>query len=129
MKRVAQKVALMAGVMLVVGGCFEAEAPDSRMGRLIVLENEQLKKDLAQRDKEIADLEGAIDVCGEQIELQERIIEGCRKERDGYKEQVNANFEDQLTDILDAAMEENRILRADKRGLEARIEELEKRVD
>lgn len=113
--------AAFAGVgilALMICGCAGTESPDSRTGKLIVLENAQLKKDLEQSREQVKNLE-------RRLEIQKKMLEQCKQERNKFEEQANTNFAGQLEAIVGGLSDENAKLKEQNAALQQKLEQLE----
>ncbi len=116
--------AVVAGVgilALMICGCGGTESPDSRTGKLIVLENAQLKKDLEQSREEIKNLE-------RRLEIQKNMLEQCKQERNQFEQQAGENFGGQLEAITGGLSDENVKLKEQNAVLQQRLEQLEAKL-
>jgi chromosome segregation ATPase len=116
--------AAFAGVgilALMICGCGGTESPDSRTGKLIVLENTQLKKDLEQSREEIKNLE-------RRLEIQKNMLEQCKEERNKFEEQAGTNFASQMDAILGSLSDENAKLKEQNAALQEKLEQLEAKL-
>ena len=109
MKSLFQKTFVLAiGIFIMLtAGCEEENLPDTKMSRLIAVENRQLKKQLEQRNKE--------------IEKQKKLLEKCLQQKKAWKTRSDKNIRKQIEPVLGVVMEKNA-------KLQKEIEELNKIV-
>jgi hypothetical protein len=106
-------VLLLAGV--VIAGCNQPVTPNQKQARLIVLENAQLKKDVARLEKD--------------LEKQRNLLEQTNKELQKWKEQARKNVRDQVKDVLDNVIEENAQLHQQITKLQTEIDALKAKTN
>lgn len=116
MRRIAAYVllSLFLALLLATAGCEEASTSDVTKHRLISVENERLKADMAKQDKKIARL-------AEQLEQ-------CQSERDEWKQKAQTEVKQATEDVLSVAMDENLQLRTKLEELKTRLKELEEKT-
>ena len=86
----------------------------------------QLKKDLAQRDKEIEKLKAQHDK--EMTQQQEQLAK-CLERKDALQKQLQQSVKEQVDSVLTVVVEENAKLREEIKKLKAQIKELQEQVD
>ena len=126
MKRPALKAFVLVIVFAVVltGGCGgQNEPPDVKKSRAIAAENIELKKQLAQSGKEIEKLKVQ---HGKELDEQNKLLQTCLQEKENLKTKSRQNVRDQVKEVLDTVLEENKKLRDENTRLKAQIEELQK---
>ncbi len=106
---------------LMICGCGGTESPDSRTGKLIVLENAQLKKDLEQSLEQVKNLE-------RRLEIQKNMLEQCKQERNQFEQQAGENFAGQMEPILGEATRENERLNKENTNLKQQVQQLEAKL-
>ena len=123
MKRPVQKAFVLAvGIALMfAAGCGEAQTPSEKKSRLIAAKNIELKKQLAQRAKEI---EGLKSQHAGEIKRQEKKLADSQKQTENCKKQLRQDIQEKVNDVLVVAMEEITELRAENETLKAQIEQL-----
>ena len=73
-------------VLMSIAGCQEQDPSNTRMSKLIALENKQLKKQLEQ--------------CDEEIENQKQLLEECQEVKKVLEKQAKENFENIVAPLL-----------------------------
>ena len=123
MKRTVQKAFVLAVgvVVMLMTGCGEPEPPRVKKRSLIAAENMQLTKELAQRSKEIEELNELHD---RQLEEQKELLAKSLEERESWKKKSQQNVRGQVEGVLEAVMEQNAQLRQENEKLKAQIEKL-----
>ena len=101
MRRIAAYVllSLFFALLLATAGCEEATTSDVTKHRLIAVENERLKADMAKQDKRIARL-------AEQVEQ-------CQSEKLEWKDKAQNQVKQATEGILSGVMEKNSQLQAE----------------
>jgi hypothetical protein len=115
---------LAAGVVAIMlnAGCEEQQQqPNSKMARLVAVENNQLKKDLQQRDVEIGKLK---EQHGNELKGQQELLAKCQKEKEDLQEQIAGKFQGQIDNLMGSVAEESKQLREENESLKAQIETL-----
>ena len=150
MKRTAKMTFVLAiGIfVLIAAGCEEEKTSVVRKGRLVVLENEKIKKELEscqkenQQQKELLekefekkrnDLEDKIEKQKEQfekeLEKQGGNLENCRNQKKILEGTTEKYMQKQVDSVLKVVMDENVRLRQENEGLKAEIEQLKAEKD
>ncbi len=113
MRRIAAYVllSLFFALLLATAGCEEATTSDVTKHRLIAVENERLKADMAKQDKRIARL-------AEQVEQ-------CQSEKLEWKDKAQNQVKQATEGILSGVMEKNSQLQAEIEQLKVQLKELE----
>lgn len=114
MKKITAKIIILAiaGTVLVTG-CEEENQISEKKGRLIAVENVQLKKELAQ--------------CREEIKRQEKLVEKCLQDKENLATTMQESIEKAKEDVL-SDFEENVKLRQENEDLKAEIAKLKKKL-
>lgn len=97
-------------VLMSIAGCQEQDPSNTRMSKLIALENKQLKKQLEQ--------------CDEEIENQKQLLEECQEVKKVLEKQAKENFENIVAPLLQNFAEKTRKLQEENTKLKAQTEEL-----
>ena len=97
-------------VLMSIAGCQEQDPSNTRMSKLIALENKQLKKQLEQ--------------CDEEIENQKQLLEECQEVKQVLVKQAKENFENIVAPLLQNFAEKTRKLQEENTKLKAQTEEL-----
>jgi len=104
-------IVVLIGVMMVavlMTGCEQQSASDTKKGRLLAVENQQLTE--------------LLEKCSEELNNQKALLAECQTEK---STEIKKTRED-LKTLVDFAMEQNKQLIAENQQLKARIEELQK---
>ena len=128
MKGTAQKVFIVAlGVIVfvLIAGCQESAtggSTDAKKSRLIAAENLELKKELANRDKEIARLK---ELHSKEIKRQEGLLAKCQEEKKlQQEEKTDENTKEQMGELSTFIMELSAKLQEENESLKVQIENL-----
>jgi gas vesicle protein len=127
MKKSARRIfafTTCAAVMLTLG-CAQPEPPGVKKSRLIASENMQLKKELQQRGREIEKLR---EQYSKEINKQQKLLAGCLEEKETWKQKARRNVRNQVKDVFDTVMEQNKKLREENEKLESQIEQLKAKI-
>ncbi len=99
MKGTTQKVFILAVgviVFVLIAGCQESATggpTDAKKSRLVAAENMELKKELENRDKEIARLK---ELHSKEIKRQEELLAKCQEEKKLWQEKTDENIKGQM---------------------------------
>jgi gas vesicle protein len=127
MEGTAQKVFILAAgiiVFVLIAGCQESATggpTDAKKSRLIAAENLELKKELANRDKEIERLK---ELHSKEIKRQEGLLAKCQEEKEVWQKKADENIKAQVSEVSTVVMEQNSKLREENENLKAQIEKL-----
>ncbi|MCX5638573.1 MAG: hypothetical protein NTX52_12910 [Planctomycetota bacterium] len=127
MKGTTQKVFIVAVgviVFVLIAGCQESATggpTDAKKSRLIAAQNMELKKELANRDKEIARLK---ELHSKEIKRQEGLLAKCQEGKKLWQGKADENIKEQVSEILAATMERSSKLQEENESLKAQIEKL-----
>jgi len=127
MKGTAQKVFIVAlGVIVfvLIAGCQESATggpTDAKKSRLIAAENLELKKELANRGKEIERLK---QLHSKEIKRQEELVAKCLEEKKLWQDKADENIKAQVGEVSTVVLEQNSKLREENENLKAQIEKL-----
>ena len=97
-----------------------------KKSRLIASENRELLKTIEQKDEEIATLKQE---HAREMAKQEELLEKCRDERDALNKRLKGQIEQQVSGVLEAVMNDNKALRDQVAQLQAKVEELQAKVN
>jgi len=142
MKGTVQKVFILAVgviVFVLIAGCQESATggpTDAKKSRLIAAENLELKKELVNRDKEIArlkeqhskEIERLKELHSKEIKRQEGLLAKCQEEKEGLEEQLGGKFGEQINEFFKSVGEENAKLSQENEDLKAQIEKLKAEI-
>ena len=139
MKRTTKTTFVLAiGIfMLIIAGCEEENNLAIRKSRLIVIENEKLKKELEscqkenQQQKELLgkEFEKKRNDLEKKIENQKMALDDCLKEKKVLEGRTSKDIEKQVDSVLKDVVDENAKLRQENEGLKAEIEQLKAEED
>ena len=128
-KDTEMKQAVEKGLILAIGiavvfsaGCQEEQMPDQKRSRLIAAENIKLKKELGQREDEVARLKESMET---ESAKQASLLSECKKQQEELKVQLMDKSKKQVEEILQAAIDQNAATMAENELLKRRVEELE----
>jgi hypothetical protein len=116
--------AICAAVILILG-CGQPEPPSVKKSRLIASENMQLKKQLEQREKEIEKLKAQ---HSKELSKQQKLLAECLEEKETWKQKARQNVRNQVKDVFDVVMEQNKKLREENENLKSQIQQLENKL-
>ena len=102
-------------VLMSIAGCQEQDPSNTRMSKLIALENKQLKKQLEQ--------------CNEEIENQKQLLDECEGVKQLLEKQARENFENTIAPLLQNFAEKTKELREENTAFKAQIEELKAQTE
>ena len=122
-ERTCTLVFLCICALILTGGCGQPEPPNVKKSRTIAAENIELRKELDRRDKEIEILK---EDYSKEIKAQKKMLQTCLQEKEELKEKSRQNIRNQVKDVLDTVLEDNKKLREENAELKAQIEELKK---
>ena len=105
--------------VLSIAGCGEKEAPSVRQSRAIAAENIELKKKLDSSNARTEEIKKQYDKA---LEMQQKLLAKCQKERDDLREKSRQNVRDQVKDVLDSVMAANTRLREENAILKTQVE-------
>jgi hypothetical protein len=103
-------VLLFCGQLLITSGCSQPATPNDKEARLIAAENIELKKQIAQLEKD--------------IQKQKLSLDRSEKELQDCRELSRKNVREQVKDVLDNVIDENSKLRQQIKELQAEIQTL-----
>ncbi len=132
MKRTAKTAFIVTiGIfMLIAAGCEEEEMSVVRKGRLVVLENEKIKKELESCQKKNEEQKEQFE---KELEKQrgnlENKLEDCLDKKRVLEGTTEKYMEKQLNSILKDVVDENAKLRQENEGLKAELEQLKAEKD
>jgi len=141
MRRPARKaLIIVAGIVLMhIAGCQEAqtETPGAKKNRLIAAQNIELKKQVAQHDKQIEylkarhgkQIEGLNEQHAKQLKGEQKKVEDCQRQAQGCEEQLAKKMDDTVGEILTSALEEGAKVREENETLKAQIAELKTKLN
>jgi uncharacterized protein YoxC len=116
--------------LLLTGGCGPQEPPSIKKSRTIAAENIELRKELDSLNKEIKTLK---EQHNREIDKQKKLLAECLQEKKDWQNKSRQNIRNQVKDVLDTVLEENKKLRestgrltAENATLKAQIEQLQK---
>ncbi len=104
--------------LLLISGCEEQRLPDTKQSRFVAAENIQLKKQLEQRDEDIASQN---QLYGQQLQEQQQLLAKCKKSVESLKIQANKNIQEQVSSVLTAVMEMNAKLQKENAQLKTQL--------
>lgn len=117
-------VLVFSVAVMLIGGCAgQNEPPGVKKSRAIAAENIELRKELERRNMEIEKLKGQ---HKEEIDEQKQLLAECLKEKENLKQRSRQNIRNQVKDVLDTVLAENRKLSDENARLKEQIEELQK---
>lgn len=141
MRKPARKALILAvsiGLMS-IAGCQEAqtETPGAKTSRLIAAQNIELKKQMAQRDKQIEDLkarqakqiEALNGQHAKQLKGEQKKLEDCQNQAKNCQEQLGKKMDETVGEILTSALEEGAKIREENEALKAQIAELKTKLN
>ncbi len=115
-------LAFAVGSMVGLGsGCQNNEAPEAKQARLIAAESLQLRKQLADRDAEIARLEADHAKVIEQTQAQ---LAACQERIEALQKDLQEGIAQRVDSVATALMAENARLRKELETLRTEIETL-----
>jgi len=117
MKRPIQTIAVLiasAIFIILIAGCQEDNTSNTKKNRLIAIENNQLKKDLAQSKQE--------------SKKQKELLRKCVEEKQKLQELAEKNINEQVEGVLGVIMEELAQIRQENEKLKAQVKELEEQL-
>ena len=120
-ERAPALVLLCSCVLMLTIGCGQPESPGAKKCRVIAAENIELKKELAKSNKEFEMLK---EQYREKIDELKEQLKKCLREKEELRNKSRKNVRDQVKDVLDTVLEENKNLREENAKLKAQIEEL-----
>jgi len=141
MRKPARKaLIIVVGIVLVhIAGCQEAqtETPGTKKNRLIAAQNIELKKQVAQRDKQIEDLktrhgkqiEGLNEQHAKQLKEEQKKLEDCQRQAQDCQEQLGKKMDETVGEILTSTLEEGAKIREENEALKAQIAELKAKLN
>lgn len=141
MRKPARKaLIIVAGIVLMhIAGCQEAqtETPGTKKNRLIAAQNIELKKQVAQRDKQMEDLkarqgkqiEGLNEQHAKQLKGEQKKVEDCQRQAQGCEEQLGKKMDETVGEVLTSALEEGAKVREENEALKAQIAELKTKLN
>jgi len=141
MRKPARKaLIIVAGIVLMhIAGCQEAqtEAPGTKKSRLIAAQNIELKKQVAQRDKQMEDLktrhgkqiESLNEERAKQLKEEQKKVEDCQRQAQGCQEQLGKKMDETVGEILTSTLEEGAKVREENEALKAQIAELKTKLN
>ena len=117
-------VLVFSVAVMLIGGCAgQNEPPGVKKSRAIAAENIELRKELERLNMEIEKLKGQ---HKEEIDEQKQLLAECLKEKENLKQRSRQNIRNQVKDVLDTVLAENRKLSDENARLKEQIEELQK---
>jgi thiamine kinase-like enzyme len=119
-------VLVVSIIAVLLFGCSESQTNNEKRNRIIAAENIKLRKDLEQRDLEIAKLKESYD---EELEEQIKLLAELQRQVKALQEKSKQNVRNQVQGVLDAVIEENAKLRQENEDLKNRLETLKKQTD
>ena len=114
-------ILVFAAALISAAGCQEAQTPSGKKSRLVAAENIELKKQLAQRDRQIEDMKAQYTV---RLKLEEKKLADCQKKTADCREELKVGIDTKVNEVLAAAVEESAKLRMENAALKAEIAEL-----
>jgi chromosome segregation ATPase len=122
MKRKTLVLALLVGCMFGwASGCRQDKAPEARQARLIAAESMQLRKQLAERDAEIEEIEAR---HTKEIEQRQEQLAACQKRITVLQRDLEQGVARRVDSVMAAVMAENARLRKEVETLRAEIQTL-----
>ena len=109
--------------VILTAGCGPQEPPDVRKSRVIAAENIELRKELDRRNKELELLK---EQYAKEVREQKKRLQACLQEKEELKNKSRQNIRNQVKDVLDSVLAENRKLSDENVRLKAQIAELQK---
>jgi hypothetical protein len=113
-KRTVLSLIVVVIAMGLLWGCEKEGLSGARKDRLIALENMELKKELKEREDEIAE--------------QKELLAGCIEEKEAFEKLRKQNIESIIGDLFESLTEENMRLVEENQELTARMAELEEQL-
>lgn len=118
-------VAVVVGLLLGFGsGCGQQTTPEAKQARLIAAESVQLRKQLADCDRERERLEAR---TAEEVEQREGQLAACQKRIETLERDFQDGIARQVGSVMAAVMDENARLRREIETLRAEIEAIKGR--
>ncbi|MBN2137130.1 MAG: hypothetical protein JW720_04940 [Sedimentisphaerales bacterium] len=114
-------VAAFAVALVSAAGCQESQTPGDKKARLIAAENMELKKQIAQKDKEIEGLKTQYTV---RLKLEQSKLAECRQKTADCQQELKEGMEKTVNDVLVAALEESAKIREENATLKEEIAKL-----
>ena len=119
-------ILVFAIALISAAGCQKAQAPSEKKSRLIAAENIELKKQLAQRDKQI---EGLKTKHAAQIKQEQGKLTQCQKQTADCRQQLKEDMDEKVNEVLVAMMDESAKIRMENLALKAEIDELKAKLN
>ena len=128
MKNTLQKtiIAVFAIAIICAAGCQESQTPSEKQSRVIAARNMELKKQIAERDKQIEDLKARY---AARVGLEQKKLADCQKQTADCKKQLAGAMEEKVNDILLASIEESSKIRDENIKLKAEIAGLKAKLN
>ncbi len=118
-------VAVVVGLLLGFGsGCGQETTPEAKQARLIAAESVQLRKQLADCEREKEHLETR---CTNEIEQREAQLAACQSRIEALEKDFQDGIARQVGSVMAAVMDENARLRREIEMLRAEIESIRER--
>ncbi len=126
-RKITVTVGLAAVALLIIAaGCQKARTASGKESRLVAAENIELKKQLAQRDRQIERLKKE---HASQLEQERKRLADCRRELQQCKERVDKKVGQAVEEMLTSALDEVAKVREENRTLKAQIEDLKAKLE
>jgi hypothetical protein len=109
--------------VMLTAGCGPQEPPDVRKSRVIAAENIELRKELDRRNKQLELLK---EQYAKEVREQKKRLQACLQEKEELKNKSRENIRNQVKDVLDTVLAENRKLSDENARLKSQIAELQK---
>ncbi|MCK4753522.1 MAG: hypothetical protein KAS75_08740 [Planctomycetes bacterium] len=121
-------IMLIVGIVIItsIAGCEEESLSNTRKGRLVAVENMQLKEQLKQCEMEIEEQKK---LHAKEIESQIALLEKCEDIKSALEKRTQKNIREQTTSILGPIMNKNTELIQENQKLKSYIVQLEKELE
>ncbi len=112
-------VAVAVGLLVGLGsGCRQETTPEAKQARLIAAESMQLRKQLADRDGEIRQLQAG---HAKEIERRQKQLDACQERIEALQKDLDKGIAVRVESVMAAVMDENARLRKEIETLRAEI--------
>jgi len=133
-KQLALTIAIVF-VLMLIAGCEEQNKNqpqtnvDVKQARLLVSENMQLQKQLAQSQDELKKSVAETTKCSADIAEQQKLLEECLKQNDVPHAEMEKELNEKVNSVLITVMDENTLLMQENERLKEQIDKLTKEFE